>query len=388
MRYKLLFFISLLYISANSFAQLRSITPNAEISVLTIESGASLNDAFGHSAFRIKDSIANIDVIFDYGRYNFDAPNFYLNFARGKLEYKIGSNQFDDFYRYYVNQNRGIKAQLLNLSFEEKKQLYAFLIRNNRPENRSYLYDFFYDNCATKIKDVVVNATDNTVTFYSPSNLESESFRSLIYENVKPNSWGAFGIDLALGSVIDRAIAPENYMFLPEYIFHFFDAAQLKNNAPLVKETKVLFKSNPVKKKASFFISPLFVLCLISLFIIYRTYKDYKAKQRSKIFDAILFSITGLIGIVILLLWFATDHTATANNYNLLWAFFLNIFMLKQLFKPSLWFKKYIKFLIILLCLMTLHWILGVQVFNIALLPLLIALFIRYIYMVSSLEAK
>ncbi|EPR74566.1 hypothetical protein ADIWIN_0418 [Winogradskyella psychrotolerans RS-3] len=98
-----------------------------------------------------------------------------------------------------------------------------------------------------------------------------------------------------------------------------------------------------------------------------------------------LFSVTGIIGIVILLLWFATDHSATAQNYNVLWAFPLNIFVVAQLLKPKVktWFKKYLKFLIIMLCLLTSHWIIGVQVFAIGLIPLLIALLVRYIYLVK-----
>ena len=93
----------LLSLSLN--AQLKPITPNAEISILTIASGASLNDAFGHSAFRINDSIAKVDVIFDYGRYDFKTSNFYLKFTQGKLNYKIGANHFKDFYQSYVAQD-------------------------------------------------------------------------------------------------------------------------------------------------------------------------------------------------------------------------------------------------------------------------------------------
>ena len=106
--------------------------------------------------------------------------------------------------------------------------------------------------------------------------------------------------------------------------------------------------------------------------------------------DAILFGITGLIGIIILLLWFATDHEATAQNYNLLWAFAFNIFVIGQTLKnkPKTWFAKYLKFLLIMLCLLTLHWIIGIQRFAFALIPLLIALFIRYIYLIKFYKNK
>ena len=113
--------------------------------------------------------------------------------------------------------------------------------------------------------------------------------------------------------------------------------------------------------------------------------KDYKNNKQSKWLDITLFIITGLIGILILLLWFATDHTGTHQNYNLLWACAVNILVIGQLFKKktSDWFTKYLKLLVILLCLLPLHWIIGVQVFAIGLIPLLIALFVRYLFLIK-----
>ena len=177
-------------------------------------------------------------------------------------------------------------------------------------------------------------------------------------------------------------------MFLPKYIHSYFNRAILKDtNEKLVKNTKTIFKSVDASKKSNFLISPLFILGLISVLLIFITYKDYKKNVRRKWLDVILFVITGLTGIAILLLWFATDHTATAYNYNLLWAFPLNLFMLGQVLKtsPKAWFKKYLKLLLIILCLMLLHWIMGIQVFSIGLIPIIIALVIRYIYLIKIL---
>lgn len=133
-----------------------------------------------------------------------------------------------------------------------------------------------------------------------------------------------------------------------------------------------------------FFTSPLFVFSIIGLLIIFITYKDSLNKKQSVWLDITLFSFTGIIGIVILLLWFATDHKATHHNYNLLWACVLNILVIGQLLrkKVSVWFIKYLKLLVILLCLLTLHWTIGVQVFAIGLIPFLIALAIRYLYLI------
>ena len=119
-----LFLISCFTIHFLTIAQQRTLSPEAEISVLTIGPGTSLNDAFGHNAFRINDNTFEIDLVFNYGVFDFDTPNFYTKFAQGKLEYKIGLNYYEDFFNSYVSQNRTIEEQILNLSQQEKQQLF------------------------------------------------------------------------------------------------------------------------------------------------------------------------------------------------------------------------------------------------------------------------
>lgn len=387
MRQKILFLLA--FISINVQSQVRYISEDAKISILTIAPGTSLNDAFGHSAFRITDTTTNIDTIFDYGRFDFNAPNFYLNFAKGKLNYRIGASYYSNFIASYKAQNRTVRAQELNLNYAQKQRLFQYLMNNMKPENRNYLYDFFYDNCATKIKDVTNIAVQNTIEFHTPKNLELKTFRNLIHDNVHRNTWGSLGIDIALGSVIDQPITPENYMFLPAYIHDFFAEATMNEQA-LVASSETLFQSIDTPNTTHFMTSPLFVFGWIGLLLLWITYKDYKRQTRSKWVDLSIFILTGLIGVFLLLLWFATDHTATAQNYNLLWAFALNLLVAPQLLKsqPKTWVLKYIKLLIILLCLLTLHWTIGVQVFAIGLIPLLIAIAVRYVYLVRVLTVK
>jgi len=374
-------FFNLFFATSQNF----ELSPDAEISVLTIGPGESLNDAFGHNAFRVLDKSLGIDVTYGYGEYDFESPNFYLKFAQGKLNYLISRANFSDFFNYYVRYNRTIKEQELNLTSQEKQTLFNYLETNYKPENRKYLYDFFYDNCATRIRDVTNKATTNSIDFSLSDNFELKTFRELIHEHVGLNTWGSFGIDIALGSVIDKNATANEYMFLPKYIHLFFDNAKINGSEGLVKKSSVLFEKKEPHSTLSFLFSPLFVMGLLALLILFITYKDFKKNKRSKWLDVMLFGITGSIGILILLLWFATDHSATAQNYNVLWAVPLNLFVLRQLFKPQIknWFKSYLKFLIIMLCLMTLHWLIGVQVFALGLIPLLIAILIRYIFLLK-----
>src|SRR5690606_13255891 len=150
------------------------------------------------------------------------------------------------------------------------------------------------------------------------------TFRELIQQNLQANTWGSLGIDIALGAVIDRKAKPIEYQFLPEYVYKGAANAVIKRNGSserLVKKETILFENTPTQSKINFFLISLFVFGLLGLLIVFVTYRDYKRKTRSGFLDLFLFLFTGLIGIFLLLLWFATDHTATANNYNLLWAF-------------------------------------------------------------------
>ncbi|MBF8150998.1 DUF4105 domain-containing protein [Winogradskyella sp. F6397] len=384
MKLKLLAFFFLCSI-VSVFGQQFQLSEDAKVSVLTIGPGESLNDAFGHNGFRIKDNALGIDVVYGYGEYDFEAPNFYLKFAQGKLNYLISRHNFKDLLYHYSISNRTINEQVLNLSSAEKQNLFNYLENNYKPENRRYLYDFFYDNCATRIRDIAQTTTTTKIDFKTPENFEPKTFRTLIHDHVGLNSWGSFGIDIALGSVIDRKASVTEHMFLPEYIHTFFENATINGNENLVQNSTTLYQKKESKSALNWLFSPLVIIGLIALIMLYITYKDAKNNTRTKWLDLAIFGTTGLIGVLILFLWFGTDHSATAHNYNLLWAFPLNIIVMLQLLKPQVkkWITRYLKFLIIMFALMTFHWIGGVQVFAIGLIPIVIALLIRYLYLIK-----
>jgi hypothetical protein len=378
---------ALFLFQANAQLQL---SKESEVSILTIGPGFVLNDAFGHSAIRIKDPLQNIDLIFDYGRYDFQAKGFYLNFAKGKLDYEIGWTYSEDFISNYKLQQRRVTAQIINLTLKEKQNLFEGLQTNIQPQNKSYSYDFFYNNCATKIKDVLVDTSNKNISFLTPENFEQLSFRELIRSHVPQNSWGGLGIDAALGSVIDRLASVEEHLFLPKYLDEILKHSKFDPEASkLVLRSEVLNQTQK-SKPSTFWWSPLVILGLVSITIVGMTYYDWTSKSRNKFLDALLFFTTGSIGILILFLWFATDHTATAYNYNFLWAFGFNLLMLPTVLKPKpkKRFVGYLKFLILLLTLMLLHSLTGVQAFNYTIIPLWIALLIRYGFLIHWFSQK
>ena len=384
---RILFFSFFIVLPANIIAQEITLSETAELSILTMGPGDDLNDSFGHSAFRVKDTIQNIDVVYNYGVYDFNTPNFYLKFAQGKLLYTLDRNNFTPFYNYYSKQNRWIKEQVLNLNPSEKQNLFNFLQNNLKPENRTYKYDFFFDNCATKIRDVMAIVLKDKISYQDGFQSNFYTFRELIQKNVDWNTWGSFGMDIAIGAVVDRKATYWEYQFLPEYVFKATDKAKLnrgQEDISLVKKTINLFINSPEENKSNFFTSPLFIMGLLAFIILGITYKDFKNKIRSRWLDISIYSITGIIGVLLLLLWFATDHYTTHNNYNLLWAFPLSLFFVLAISKknPKPWLKRYVFFQILMLTLLSIHWITGIQVFTYGLIPLLIALLVRYLYLV------
>lgn len=387
----ILLFFSFLLPNLSSEAQQLRLSDDAEISILTIGPGANLYDKFGHSAFRIKDDNKEWDSIFNYGTYDFNTPNFYTKFAQGKLLYSLSAGSYELFYQTYVRQDRWVKEQILNLTNSEKQELFEYLVNNAQPENKDYLYDFCYDNCATRIRDVLTASLKDKINYTEDYITEKSTFRELIQQNVYANSWGSLGMDAAIGSVTDMEATTWQHQFLPQYVFEAAETATITRNGervPLVKDTRVLYQNSGEQDRPGFFMSPLFVFGILGLLIIWITFKDYRRSARSRYLDGVLFFATGLVGVFLLLLWFATDHSATQNNYNVLWAFPFSLLFFVAISRkqPKNWLHRYVIFLILLLLLLVLHTITGIQKFAIGLIPLFIALGIRYVYLVSFLK--
>lgn len=391
---KSLFIVFFSIATSISNAQNRSIqlSTEAEISLITIGPGPELYDSFGHTAIRVKDPRRNIDWVFNYGRFNFNTPNFYLKFARGKLLYTLWVTPFDEFIEDYKYQRRWVKEQILALNVQEKKAFFDFLKNNAKDENREYLYDFFFDNCATRPIDALTSIMGEEVSFDYTDFPDGRTHRDLIRQNVPWNSWGALGMDVAIGSVTDRPTIKKEYLFLPDYTMQAFEKGKISKNGVdkrLISKTAMLFvpeKENIYKERL--ITSPIIIIGLLSLLLIFKTYKDFKNKKGTNYTDSIVFTITGIIGILLALLWFATEHGSTKWNYNLLWAFPFHLFVAFVITKanPPKWVYPYIKLSIILLVLLCFHWIIGVQAFPYSLIPLFIALGIRYIYVSSTLN--
>ena len=367
-----------------AFAQKTTLSPQAELSVITCGPGeGELYASFGHSAFRVLDISNRIDRVYNYGTFNFDTPNFYMKFARGKLLYELRAYNFGQFLQSYHRENRWVKGQVLDLEQDELQAVFDFLENNARPENRSYKYDFFYDNCSTKLYDVLEEVLGDRLIFNKPFDQLEYTHRDLIELYMEPQPWGDFGIDLALGADIDRKATAREYMFLPDFVFEAFTSIQLREGEeekPIVKRTEEILLSYD-KADARENLSPFQLFSILLLLVLFFTYRDHRKDKRNKVLDFLIFLVTGVAGLVMLLLWFATDHTATVNNFNVLWAFAPNLIFAFLIGKNARWNQWYLVTLLLLLDLLVVLWLFKVQVFHYALIPILAALYVRYIYL-------
>ncbi len=384
MNLKRYFFLLIACLGTSVFSQQISLSEKATVSVITCGSGQDLYASFGHSAFRVQDSAQGIDWVYNYGTFDFDTPNFYMKFARGKLLYSLSKQRFENFLYSYQLDNRWVKEQILNLSADEKTVLFEFLEQNHLPENRHYKYDFLFENCSTKMPDILKAVLGDNLVFSTPSDYSPATFRELIQENLNTNTWSSFGIDLALGSVIDKKATPRQMMFLPNYVFRQFKYTELNGESLVTRERTILDYEN-FNSGNYFTTSPLFWFLLLLLFTITITIIDLKNGSRSLILDFFLFLITGLAGILLFFLWFLTDHSATALNFNILWAFPLNLvaaYFLVYRNKLPTWLPKYILFLVGLLIVVIFLWIFQVQVFSPILAVILLVYAIRYSFLI------
>ncbi len=370
--------IVLLVISGECFAQGYQLSEQAEISVITCGPyQGELYSAFGHSAIRVYDPANQTDLAFNWGVFDFDQPNFYLNFARGFLYYKLGVYSYPHFRDHYISYNRYVHEQVLDLNSFQKQKLFEYLEWNAQPENVNYRYDYFYNNCATKVRDVLVEVFKDSVTFDGSYVTTDYTIRDLTDIYLKHQPWGDLGIDICLGLPMDKRATPYEYMYLPDYIESGFDHATL-NNQPIVKNKIIAYQSMPEEIPSSI-LHPWVVFGLLLIVTATISLYDWKRKKLSKWFDITLFSIVGWVGVLLLLLWIATDHQAAAKNFNLLWAFPLHALAAIVLIKkgPQPLLSKYFLGIAIILVATLVFWFFLPQQLNVFLLPVVAALLIR-----------
>lgn len=352
-----------------------------EVSLLTADPGTELYSSFGHSAIRMREiGPEGRDLVFNFGTFDFDTPNFYGKFATGKLNYMLSVATYDRFIIEYDYYKRGLREQVLDLNQEQKDFLLQHLDAQYDPSRRFYKYDFFYNNCATKIRDAFDIAIGDQLV-WSDSIAEEKTFRNLIDEFVLPLPWADFGIDLALGAVIDRPATELEKQFLPTYMEQAFANATIVENGvsrPLVKQSRVLLEY-PKEAAQQHLLNPTVVFWLLAVVFAVLTLYGFKKGKLMKGLDVAFFGVLGILGVVVTFLWFFTDHSATLWNWNILWAFPGHLVLVWGLVaRPNAnWISSYLLFVMGATVLTLLFWMFGMQSFSPALIPILLLLLLR-----------
>lgn len=383
-----LFFLLIFFQYANAQESLAT----TQISLLTSSPGAELYNTFGHSAIRIYDRVRGVDYVYNYGTFDFEAPNFYLNFTRGKLDYMLSIGSMKNLIYGFKLENRLVVEQVLNLDDQQKKVLIDLLEENYQPDNRYYKYDFFFDNCATRIRDIMVQAYADDFKYHYPEEWENSelTFRNLLDLYLDDNQWSDFGIDIALGLPTDDITSPKDYMFLPDYLSEAFGKATIVRDGkevPFTLGSKVILSKEDIEPEI-FFISP--IRMTWALFVIALIICIYSIRNNKKIrwFDVIYFSVIGLVGWVVFLLWFATDHIATKDNLNLLWAVPIYLPLFFYWNKISGFIKKWIILILgAINLLLLLFWSVFPQNYHMAFIPLILIIIMRFFFLYRELKS-
>ena len=230
------------------------------LSLLTCSPGEVIYTLFGHTAIRYENPSQGIDVVFNYGLFSFDIPNFALRFSLGETDYRLGVIDYPHFAGEYAYFGRSVWQQTLNLNNEEKAELIRLLQENYRPENRVYRYNFFYDNCATRPRDKIEESIAGKVIYPVEPQDGSRTFREIVHQYCKGHPWARFGIDLCIGSEADRPITQRQMMFAPFYLMDAFAGAQITGDSiqrPLVTDSELIVDATPEEGESFWIPTPL-----------------------------------------------------------------------------------------------------------------------------------
>ncbi|MDR2811131.1 MAG: DUF4105 domain-containing protein [Tannerellaceae bacterium] len=364
-----------------------TLSDEAWISLLTCSpTDDAVFTVYGHTALRVADPTTGMDLVFNYGIFDFNTSNFVYHFTKGETDYKLGITYFKNFYAEYAMRGSGVTEQVLNLTSEEKNTLWQTLQWNALPENATYRYNFFFDNCATRPATLIERSVTGQIIYHHE--VEHKSFRTLINECMRNQPWLVFGCQLALGSPADREVTLREEFFLPLLLAKAIGEATIASpngvERPLLQTTKIHLEAHP-EPVAPTRLTPWLASLLLLAICLLLTLREWRKKQRYPLVDCSLFALAALAGTVLFFLAFVSEHPATWPNWTLLWLHPFHwigvlLFAVKTQ-KKAAYYYHFINFAALTLMLAGWHFI--PQHFHIAFIPLVLCLWIRSGWYVS-----
>lgn len=356
---------------------------HAEISLLTVSpSEEEVYTVYGHTAIRVQDTEQKLDVVFNYGVFDFSKPNFVYRFTKGETDYRLATHRTDDFLFEYEMRGSKVTEQILALDSIGKAQIWEALLVNNRSENRVYRYNFFFDNCATRPAVLIEKQAGRKIDYHNP--FKPQTFREMINDCTRNKAWLTFGCDLVLGSPTDRVATQHEMLFLPLYLEKAFASATITDAngkpMPLVRATHTLTEgiADDTERDDRLPSPPvcgwtLLLLVLLTIVI------EWKRKIYFRLTDCLLFFVAGIAGAILFFLSFISTHPSIWPNWNLIWLHPLHLvavilFALKKLRKVADYYH-FINFAALTLMLVGWHFI--PQHLNPAFIPFVAILVLR-----------
>lgn len=353
------------------------LSDSSKISVITCGPGEVIYAQFGHTAIRVQDPSLHFDLIFNYGTFNRRQPHFLEKFVKGQTDYSLGLQIFEFFYTDYVANGMYIWEQELNLSLEERQQVFDKLMLNYLPQNREYRYNFAFDNCATRPRDIIEEIVGTDINYHFKG--KTDTFRELVRACTGHNTWMGCGIDMVFGPTADIVATERERMFLPLELMHYYTTATIADGRPLVKSTVQIAALPALSPEPIPFATPMHVSIYIMLIVFALSYV-YRNKKALWL-DVVVFSLTVPFALLALYLTTSSSHPFVGQNLNLLWLQPLNIvFLLLLPFKRIRKALAYYQIVNAALILFTIAGYLFLpQSFRIEFLPIMLVLFVRAI---------
>lgn len=298
-------------------------TPDTGIDVylLTIDPGIETYSHYGHSALRVKIHSNNIDVVYNWGVFDFSTPNFAWKFAKGKLDYMLVADSFERFISQYVHEKRSVYQQKVNLDQKETEHLLSLISENMKPENVKYRYDFFYDDCSTRIRDLFEKIFGDALVYPEfKDRADLPTFRDKVGEYQRDYPWLNAGIDLLFGLSAYRKASVRDQMFLPFDLQSVLSETTIlkgRKLIPLLRNPETIIKYPLPQHKRSVLTSPLVILglLLILVIIISATYRG----KGNRIIDIVFFTAISVLSVLMIFFNFFSDHEQLKWNMNILW---------------------------------------------------------------------
>ena len=296
--------------------------PSTEAWLVTYGPGEIYWQRFGHNAIWIRDPDLGLDHVFNFGFFDFEQDNFFLRFVQGRLSYFAAAQPAQREFSNYIDENRSIRAQRLRLSPEQFLRLVEYLVDEVQPENRDYLYDYYINNCSTRVRDALDLALDGNLFSRFKPVTGKQNWRDHTRRLTAGDFWLYLGLELVLGAKIDRPISLWDEYFIPSELAASLAAMEypgMDGLQSLVLEDVMLFQSSlePPPSLPGSWWNRYLLMGMGLLAIAWLACRVLRVLNPMMLVQGWLL-LSGLAGVILVFLWIFTDHSAVGQNLNLL----------------------------------------------------------------------